>query len=93
MSSNERKKQIKKDAEALFKKDQEIARLKAASPNMVEKNRLFGRNMVHLSFLAAVLGLYRNDPWWQFLFVFFSLTVAAIGFWQLENPTKRPFHS
>ena len=91
MNSNERKKQIKAAAEALIEKDQEIAHLKAASPDMVEKSRLFGRNMLYLSVLTAILGLYLHDSGWQIVFIFFSLTLAAIGLWRLENPTKKPF--
>lgn len=91
MNSNERKKQIKAAAEALIEKDQEIAHFKAASPDMAEKNRLFGRNMLYLSVLTAILGLYLHDSRWQIVFIFFSLTLAAIGLRRLENPTKKPF--
>jgi|APIni6443716594_1056825.scaffolds.fasta_scaffold2915870_1 hypothetical protein len=91
MDSNERKKQIRAVAAALISNDQEIARPKASSTDMTEKNRLFGRNMLYLSVLTAILGLYLNDFWWQIMFIFFSLTLAAIGLWRLENPTKRPF--
>ena len=58
MDSNERKKQIRAVAAALISNDQEIARPKASSTDMTEKNRLFGRNMLYLSVLTAILGLY-----------------------------------
>ena len=83
MDSNERKKQIRAVAAALISNDQEIARPKASSTDMTEKNRLFGRNMLYLSVLTAILGLYLNDFWWQIMFIFFSLTLRyrlmAIG--------------
>lgn len=91
MDSNERKKLIKASAEALIQKDQEISHLKITSPEVLEKNRLFGRNMLYLSVLTAVLGLYLHDSGWQIMFMFFSLTLAAIGLWRLENQRKKPF--